>query len=182
MSKDTLTITDNRTGKTYEVPIENGCIRTNALRQIKVSEEDFGLMGMIAIFVALQDARVGPWGVLGLGGALTAVAATASYHLLERPVRRATWRPQLTLTGGALATAAVSSGRSTGRPSTWTVVSSPYRSTWGARPGGKMRSLMPSPLSSICAISVLVGTARASDVPNRSAFSSPALITAELFI
>ena len=41
MAKDTLTITDNRTGKTYEVPIEDGCIRTADLRQIKV--DDAGL-------------------------------------------------------------------------------------------------------------------------------------------
>jgi citrate synthase len=44
MSKDTLTITDNRTGKTYEVPIEHGTIRALDLRQIKVSDGDFGLM------------------------------------------------------------------------------------------------------------------------------------------
>jgi citrate synthase len=41
---DTLTITDNRTGKTYEVPIENETIRAMELRQIKVKEDDFGLM------------------------------------------------------------------------------------------------------------------------------------------
>ena len=45
MPKDTLTIVDNRTGKQYEVPIENGCIRTMDLRQIKTSADDFGLMG-----------------------------------------------------------------------------------------------------------------------------------------
>ena len=44
MSGDSLTITDNRTGKQYELPIENGTIRAMDLRQIKVSEEDFGLM------------------------------------------------------------------------------------------------------------------------------------------
>ncbi|TFH25562.1 MAG: citrate synthase [Myxococcales bacterium] len=44
-SKDTLTITDNRTGKTYELPIENGSIRTLDLRKIKVSDDDFGLLG-----------------------------------------------------------------------------------------------------------------------------------------
>ncbi|HEU4388733.1 MAG TPA: citrate synthase, partial [Blastocatellia bacterium] len=42
--KDTLTITDNRTGKQYEVPIENGTIKAVDLRQIKVSTDDFGLM------------------------------------------------------------------------------------------------------------------------------------------
>src|SRR5215213_884220 len=41
---ETLTITDNRTGRTYEVPIEDGTIRALALRDIKVDDEDFGLM------------------------------------------------------------------------------------------------------------------------------------------
>ncbi|NLE49527.1 MAG: citrate synthase [Sandaracinaceae bacterium] len=44
MSKDTLTITDNRTGKVYEIPIENDTIRAMDLRQIKVNEGDFGMM------------------------------------------------------------------------------------------------------------------------------------------
>ena len=42
MAKDTLTITDNRTGKTYELPIENGTIKALDLRQIKASADDFG--------------------------------------------------------------------------------------------------------------------------------------------
>ncbi|HEX8772795.1 MAG TPA: citrate synthase [Pyrinomonadaceae bacterium] len=44
MSTSTLTITDNRTGKQYEIPIENDTIRAMDLRQIKVSDEDFGMM------------------------------------------------------------------------------------------------------------------------------------------
>jgi citrate synthase len=44
MSKDSLTITDNRTGKTYELPIQDGTIKALDLRQIKTSDEDFGLM------------------------------------------------------------------------------------------------------------------------------------------
>src|SRR3990170_951697 len=58
MGKDTLTITDNRTGKTYEIPIQYGTyptygasIRTADLRQIKVSEGDFGLMGYDPAFM-----------------------------------------------------------------------------------------------------------------------------------
>ena len=43
-NKDTLTITDNRTGKQYEVPIEHDTIRAMDLRQIKVDADDFGLM------------------------------------------------------------------------------------------------------------------------------------------
>ncbi|MBS1810928.1 MAG: citrate synthase [Acidobacteria bacterium] len=45
MSSNSLTITDNRTGKQYEIPIENGTIRTMDLRKIKVADDDFGLMG-----------------------------------------------------------------------------------------------------------------------------------------
>ena len=41
---DTLTITDNRTGKQYEIPIENGAIRAMDLRKIRQSDQDFGLM------------------------------------------------------------------------------------------------------------------------------------------
>ena len=44
MAKDTLTITDNRTGKSYEVPIEDETIKATDLRQIKVSSDDFGMM------------------------------------------------------------------------------------------------------------------------------------------
>jgi citrate synthase len=42
--KDTLTLTDNRTGKTYEVPITDDTINAMHLRQIKVKEDDFGMM------------------------------------------------------------------------------------------------------------------------------------------
>ena len=41
---DTLTITDNRTGKQYEVPVADDTIRAMDLRQIKVRDDDFGLM------------------------------------------------------------------------------------------------------------------------------------------
>jgi citrate synthase len=41
---ETLTITDNRTGQSYEVPIEDGTIRATELRKIKVGDDDFGLM------------------------------------------------------------------------------------------------------------------------------------------
>ena len=41
---NTLTVTDNRTRKQYEVPIKNGTIRALDLRQIKTDDSDFGLM------------------------------------------------------------------------------------------------------------------------------------------
>jgi citrate synthase len=42
--RESLTITDNRTGKQYEIPVQHDTIRANDLRQIKVHEGDFGLM------------------------------------------------------------------------------------------------------------------------------------------
>jgi len=44
MSEQTLTITDNRSGKSYTLPIENGTVRAMDLRQIKTDADDFGLM------------------------------------------------------------------------------------------------------------------------------------------
>ncbi|MDH3728436.1 MAG: citrate synthase [Myxococcales bacterium] len=44
MPKDSLTIKDNRTGESYELPITHGTIRAMDLRQIKTSEDDFGMM------------------------------------------------------------------------------------------------------------------------------------------
>src|SRR5580700_8480904 len=41
---DTLTVVDNRTGKTYELPIQDGTVRAMDLRQIKTAPDDFGLM------------------------------------------------------------------------------------------------------------------------------------------
>src|SRR5215204_1139475 len=41
---DTLTITDNRTGRQYELPIQDGTIRAMDLRKIKVTDDDFGMM------------------------------------------------------------------------------------------------------------------------------------------
>ena len=44
MPKDTLTVTDNRTGKQYEIPVQDGTIRAVDLRQLKISDDDAGLM------------------------------------------------------------------------------------------------------------------------------------------
>lgn len=44
MSKETLTIIDNRTNKEYEIPIWEDTIQAMSLRQIKVNDDDFGMM------------------------------------------------------------------------------------------------------------------------------------------
>ncbi|MFQ5802560.1 MAG: citrate synthase [Candidatus Methylomirabilales bacterium] len=51
MAKETLTVTDNRTGKTYEIPIDHGAIRATDLRQIRVSEDDVGLLSYDPAFM-----------------------------------------------------------------------------------------------------------------------------------
>jgi len=44
MPSSTLTVTDNRTDKTYTLPIEDGTVRAMDMRKIKTSDDDFGLM------------------------------------------------------------------------------------------------------------------------------------------
>jgi citrate synthase len=51
MSKDTLTITDNRNGKSYEIPVQQGTIRGMDLRQIKVTDDEFGMMSYDPAFM-----------------------------------------------------------------------------------------------------------------------------------
>src|ERR1700688_5281408 len=58
MVNNTLTITDNRTGKKYELPIEEGeVIRAADLRQIKVGKDDFGLMSYDPAFTNTASCR-----------------------------------------------------------------------------------------------------------------------------
>src|SRR6056297_207572 len=56
-NQDTLTITDNRTGRTYEVPVTDGSIRAMDLRQIKVSDDDFGLLSYDPAFKNTANVR-----------------------------------------------------------------------------------------------------------------------------
>src|SRR5271154_3801060 len=54
---ETLTIVDNRTGKSYELPIEDGTVRATELRKIKVDEEDFGIMTYDPAFMNTASCR-----------------------------------------------------------------------------------------------------------------------------
>ena len=55
--KDTLSVVDNRTGKSYELPIQDGTIRAADLRQIKTSNDDFGLMSYDPAFMNTAATR-----------------------------------------------------------------------------------------------------------------------------
>ena len=54
---NTISITDNRTGKTYDLPIADGTIKAIDLRQIKVSDDDFGLMTYDPAFMNTASCR-----------------------------------------------------------------------------------------------------------------------------
>jgi citrate synthase len=54
---DSLTVTDNRTGRTYEIPITDETIRATELRNIKVNDDDFGLMTYDPAFMATASCR-----------------------------------------------------------------------------------------------------------------------------
>ncbi len=54
---ESLTITDERTESTYEIPLHNGALRTMDLRQIKTKPEDFGLLGYDPAFMNTASCR-----------------------------------------------------------------------------------------------------------------------------
>ncbi len=57
VAQDTVTITDNRTGQSYELEVTDGTIKAMDLRQIKVSEDDFGLMAYDPAFTNTASCR-----------------------------------------------------------------------------------------------------------------------------
>jgi len=56
-TNETLTVTDNRTGRQYEIPIEDGTIRATELRKIKTQDDDFGLMTYDPAYMATASCR-----------------------------------------------------------------------------------------------------------------------------
>ncbi len=56
-AKDTLTVTDNRTGRTYELPITDETVKAMDLRQIKVHDDDFGMMAYDPAFTNTASCR-----------------------------------------------------------------------------------------------------------------------------
>ena len=57
MRADTLSVVDNRTGKSYELPIEHSAIRATDLRQIRTGPEDFGLLSYDPAFMNTASCR-----------------------------------------------------------------------------------------------------------------------------
>jgi len=56
-TQSSLTVTDNRTGETYELPVTDGTVRAMDLRSIKVSDDDFGLMAYDPAFTNTASTR-----------------------------------------------------------------------------------------------------------------------------
>jgi citrate synthase len=70
MAPDSLTVTDNRTGKTYELPIEDGTVRAMDLRQIKVDEGEFGMLAYDPAFTNTASCRSAVTYIDGAAGVL----------------------------------------------------------------------------------------------------------------
>src|SRR6476619_7121909 len=56
-TNDSLRVTDSRTGRSYELPIVDGAIRAIDLRQIKTSDDDFGLLSYDPAFQNTASCR-----------------------------------------------------------------------------------------------------------------------------
>jgi len=56
-AQGTLSVTDSRTGRSYELPINDGTVRAIDLRQIKTGEDDFGLMAYDPAFMNTASCR-----------------------------------------------------------------------------------------------------------------------------
>src|SRR3954463_11814197 len=83
-AQDSLSITDNRTGEQYEGEIENGTIKTMDLRQIKVNEDDFGLMGYDPAFTNTASTKSAITYIDGEAGVLEHPVSSTE-HLCEDP-------------------------------------------------------------------------------------------------
>jgi citrate synthase len=69
-SAETLTVTDNRTGETYELPIADGTVRAMDIRQIKTGEADFGLMAYDPAYTNTASCRSAITYIDGAAGVL----------------------------------------------------------------------------------------------------------------
>ena len=112
MKEARLTVTDQRTGKHYELPIQDGTIRALDLRQIKVDEDDFGLMTYDPGFTNTASCRSritfidGDRGILRYRGYPIEELAERSDYLetaylilhgeLPKPDERAVWVHEIT--------------------------------------------------------------------------------------
>ncbi len=70
MAADSLTVTDNRTGQTYELPIEDGTVRAMDLRQVKVDPDEFGMMAYDPAFTNTAACRSAVTYIDGAAGVL----------------------------------------------------------------------------------------------------------------
>src|SRR5947207_12187925 len=79
----TLHVTDSRTGRSYDLPITDGAIRALDLRQIKVSDDDFGLLSYDPAFMNTASCRSAITFIDGVNGSLR----NSGQQLDDRPGR-----------------------------------------------------------------------------------------------
>ena len=167
MSTNTLTITDNRTNKKYEIPIEEGdVIRAADLRQIKVGKDDFGLMSYDPAFTNTASCRSritfidGDKGILHYRGYPIEELAEKSNYL----------ETAYLIVKGELRTRSTTiAGRTTSRSTRWCTRASrrswraiaTTRIRWGCCSGRSARSRRFTPTPMISTISNRAGCRRA---------------------
>ena len=69
-ARDTLSVTDNRTGRTYELEITDDTVKAIDLRQIKVNEDDFGMLAYDPAFTNTASCRSAITYIDGAAGVL----------------------------------------------------------------------------------------------------------------
>ena len=75
---ETLTVTDNRTGRTYELPITDDTVKAMDLRQIKVNDDDFGMMAYDPAFTNTASCRSAVTYIDGAAGSSNTVVTRSS--------------------------------------------------------------------------------------------------------
>src|SRR5437763_16380376 len=68
--QNSLSVTDNRTGRTYELEISDGTVKAMDLRQIKTGDDDFGLMAYDPAFTNTASCRSAITSIDGENGVL----------------------------------------------------------------------------------------------------------------
>jgi citrate synthase len=99
---ETLTVIDNRTGETYELPISDGTVRAMDLRQVKTNDEDFGLMAYDPAYTNTASCRSAITFIDGAAGVLQ----HRGYPIEQLCARSSYLEVAYLLINGALPTAA----------------------------------------------------------------------------
>jgi hypothetical protein len=150
--QSSLSVTDNRTGRTYEIPIKDGAIPAMALRDIKVDEDDFGLLSYDPAFMNTASCRSaitfidGEQGILRYRGyPIQELAERVSFLEVAWLLVSGDLPDQGSWPTGPTRSTTTPSSRRTSRSSSTASTTTPTRwASWSAR-WGRCRPSTPTP-------------------------------------